>query len=181
MIIQDILNKTDATLNKRTLASQKLIESEELRKQAVELIKNKDKDFSLKALMVLEVLGRDHFKMLEPYIPSLIKYGKLYTDSSSRRCFSKIYNFAINSDKSSETHFNLSTQSKLEIIEQSFLWLVSIEKTAVKVFSMQNIFELREEVPWISDQLKGILEKDIVHSSAGFKSRGIKILRKLKQ
>jgi len=181
MKIQEILDRTNATLDKRTLASQKLIESEELRKQTLELIKTHDKDFSLKALMVLEVLGREHFEMLEPSIPFLIMYGKLYKDSSSRRCFSKIYNFAIKSDRSPETHFNLTRQSKSEIIEQSFLWLVSQEATAVKVFSMQNIFELREEESWISEQLKGILEKDMTRSSAGYNSRGIKILRKLKQ
>ncbi len=181
MKIQEILNKTDATLIKRTMASQKLIESEELRKQAVELIKNRDTEYSLKALMVLEVFAREHFEYLKPYLPSLIIYGKEYNDSSSRRCLSKIYNFAINSANKFESNFNLSNQSKSGIIEQSFLWLVSKEKTAVKVFCMQNLYELREEKHWISDQLKGILEKDMAQSSAGFKSRGIKILRKLKQ
>ena len=181
MKIQDILSKTDASLKKRILASEELIKSETLRRQAVELIKTQDKDFSLKALLALEVLGRDHLDLLESYLPSLITYGKAYQDSSSRRCLSKIYNFAIRRYINSETTFNLSTTLKLEIIEQSFLWLVSQEATAVKVFSMQNIFELREEKPWIPKELEGILEKDMAHSSAGYKSRGIKILRKLKQ
>ena len=181
MKIEEILNETDATLDKRVLASQKLVKSADLRNQAAELIKNQDKDFALKALMVFEVIGRERFDTLEAFIPSLINHGKLYKDSSSRRCLSKIYNLAICSDKNPETHFNLSRQSKLAIIEQSFLWMVSQEATAVKVFSMQNIFDLKEEESWISEQLQGILEKDIAQSSAGYKSRGIKILRKLKQ
>ena len=181
MRARSILDQVDATIKKREEAAEKISGSHELLNEVMQYIFKHDEAYSLKALMVIEVLGRKNFRCLHSYIPELVLSGKLYTDSTSRRCLAKIFNFAINEHLNSGSNFHLNTSIRSEIIDLSFLWLVSEEQTAVKVFSMQNIYDLKNEREWISEELKAILEKDIISSSAGYKSRAIKILRKLKQ
>lgn len=180
MTAEQILSNVDASLQKREKAAEILASSEGLRRQSLTIIKNKT-DLSLKALMVFEILGRMDFKLIAPFIPALIKIAHDYTNSSSRRCLAKIFNFAINEHKNKNSTFQLNRTLRTNIIELSFLWLISEEKTAVKVFSMQNIYDLREDEPWIEAELMAILEKDLPGSSAGYKSRASKILRKLRQ
>ncbi len=176
-----ILDQVNATIKKREEAAEKISGSDELLNEVMQYIVNHDEAFSLKALMVIEVLGRKNFNCLHPYISELVISGKGYTDSSSRRCLAKIYNFAIKNYLDPNSNFQINTSERSVIIDLSFLWLISEEQTAVKVFSMQNIYDLKNEREWISEELKGILEKDIISSSGGYKSRAIKILRKLRQ
>ncbi|WP_298526290.1 hypothetical protein [uncultured Christiangramia sp.] len=53
------------------------------------------------------------------------------------------------------------------------------EKTATKVFAIQNIYDLRKEEKWIETELISLLEKNISTSTPGYRSRALKILRKL--
>jgi len=50
---------------------------------------------------------------------------------------------------------------------------------AVKVFAMTVLFNLSKKYPEIQNELKLSLENQMEHSSAGFKSRATKILKKL--
>ncbi len=180
MTAVDILNNVDASLDKRKSAAHLLSESSDLMRQTI-TIAQENNELSLNALMVFEVLGRSDFSKLEPVVSRLIDAANIFKNASSRRCLAKIFNFAINRHMDELSEFELSREEKSEIIKLSFLWLISNEKTAVKVFSMQNIYDLREDENWIKEELKGIIRKDLPNSSAGYKSRGVKILRKLEQ
>ena len=178
MTAKEILINTDATINKRKQAADLLLKSPKLLRDFIEIVVTA-KDLSVKAAYVIEVLSRQNFEIISQYIPALIPSGKKQTDSSARRCLAKIYNLALNKHYDSNSNFCLSEDLKKEILELSFLWLGSKEKAALQVFSMQNIYDLKDEASWIKEELKGILEKDIMNSSAGYKSRASKILRKL--
>lgn len=180
MTAESLLNNMDATLFKRVSVADKLSKNQNLLEDFIEIISNGE-ELSLKALMAVEVLGRNEFQKLRPYMPEIISSAKLYLNSSSRRCLAKIFSFAIKTTFKSQDKVLLTSDLKIEISELSFLWLISDEKTAVKVFSMQNLYELRHEAQWIKEELKGIIEKALPSSSAGYKSRAVKILRKLKQ
>lgn len=179
MSIEKVLMETDFTLAKRKSAAQKILDNPDDLQETMDIITRKDKELFLKALMTLEVLSRDSFKTIQRYSCQLIYSGKLYDDSASRRNLSKIYGHAIRASINSENNYNLTSALKKEIIDLSFLWLISKEETAVKVFSMQNLYDLRNEEPWISEDLKAIIEKEFPNSSQGFKPKATKILRKL--
>ena len=179
MNTEDLLKKTDASLIRREQTANILLQNPLILKETIAIIRKKEKDLNLKALMAVEVLARNHFEVLHRFVPELVNSGKLYSDSSSRRCLAKIYMFSIESDLMHSSEFNLNSELKKQVLELSFLWLIDKEKTAVKVFSMQNIFQLRHEEPWVREELKGIIEKGLPKSSAGYRSRATKILRKL--
>ena len=65
-------------------------------------------------------------------------------------------------------------------IEICFQFLQSsTEPIAIKVFSMSVLYKLSQSVPEIKEELKVIIEDQLPYSSAGFRSRGSKVLKKL--
>ena len=171
----------DNSISSRSKIAGILAQDPEYLNECIELIVKHNDDFSLKCLMAIEMLSRNRFHFLKPYSSQLILCGKLFSDSSSRRCLAKLYGLIIDENLNKQSKFELTRNLKQEILELNFKWLLSQEKAAVKVFSMQNIYNLRHEEDWIGKELKGILEKEILNSSAGYKSRATKILRKLNE
>lgn len=53
------------------------------------------------------------------------------------------------------------------------------EPVAIKVFSMTILYNLSNKIPEIKTELKMLIENQLPFSSAGYKSRGSKILKKL--
>ncbi|TQI70957.1 hypothetical protein JM79_1883 [Gramella sp. Hel_I_59] len=164
------------------LASRKyateFILSNNLLPQTIELIKF-PQELSIKAWMIIEMLGRDNCAILGEFMSTIINSGKLYSDSSSKRCMMKIFGFLVESHFYKNSPINLNPAEIEEIIRLSFKFLMNDEKTAVKVFAMQNIYDLRTEEKWIESELKALLEKDISASTSGYRARALKILRKL--
>lgn len=66
-----------------------------------------------------------------------------------------------------------------EAIERCFIYLTGNEAVAIKVFSMTILYNLSLKVPEISGELNVVIEDQMPYGSAGFKSRGNKILAKL--
>ena len=176
MTAESILKNTDTSLKQRQQAAQLLLNHPAQIESIINIITH-PQEFSVIATMVTEVLSRKNIEKIEPYLPQLIQAGKLYNDASARRGLARIYGLAVTRYNKDEIF--ISTKLKNTILELSFSWLISGEKTAEKVFSMQNIFDLRAEEDWIAPELRGILEKEIATESAGYKSRAKKILRKL--
>ena len=179
MKAQEILLNLDSSLAKRKAAAVTILKNQHLLPDLISIIVQNEKEYSLKALMAFEILSREHFRAIQEYTPQLVDAGKFYLDSPSRRYLSKIYGQAIHADDGNANSFNLPSIVKKKIIKLSFLWLISNEQTSVKVFSMQNLFDLRKEEKWISEELKAAREKEFSVSSQGFKPRATKILRKL--
>ena len=178
-VIEEILRKVDSSLYNRQKAASILLEEPEQIRAAVELLAIPENDLSIKALYTLEVLGRSHPEALFPYLSDLLRFATLYDDSSARRCFAKIFSFFTN--EKHIRHFSFDNHLKDDIVDICFSWLISEGKTAVKVFCMQCIFDLRKHKKWIPLELKALLEKDLPSANAGYKARGRLILRKLKQ
>jgi len=178
MNTEKLLLNMNSSLVQRSHMAQKILDDDIVISEVIAIVQN-NMDLSLKALMALEVLSRDHFEKLQKYIPALADVGKLCVNSASRRYLSKIYGQAIQANAKTDHNVYLTSKVKKQIIELSFFWLISNEETAVKMFSMQNLFDLRHEEIWISEELKAIIEKQFPVSSQGFKPRATKILRKL--
>lgn len=67
------------------------------------------------------------------------------------------------------------------MLDVCFDWLIGQHKVATKVFAMTSLFYLGEKFDWVRPELKSVVEQQIATGSAGFKSRGGKILFELKK
>jgi hypothetical protein len=66
-----------------------------------------------------------------------------------------------------------------ETVEICFRFLMGNEAIAIKVFSMTVLYNLSIKIPEISNELRVVIEDQLPYGSAGFKSRGKKILKML--
>lgn len=175
--VEKVLENTGVSLASRKQAAN-LIVTEELIPHIIKFISH-PQELSGKAWMVLEIIGREHCELIAPFASKIISSCKLHECGSSKRYIMKIFNFLVEDFVSAETTVCLHQTDIEEIIQLSFHFLLNNEKTAVKVFAMQNIYELSDHKTWIRSELKALLTKDFETSSAGYRSRASRILRKL--
>jgi hypothetical protein len=78
-----------------------------------------------------------------------------------------------------EVAIKLSNKNKSILLNLCFDYLSKSYSVAVKVYSMEILFRLSDEIPEIKRELFNLIDEQLPESSPGFRSRGEKILRKL--
>ncbi len=69
-----------------------------------------------------------------------------------------------------------------EVIETLFNWVLDSDiELAIKVHSIQTLYNLCQKYPDLSGELIDVIEDQIPKTSVGFKSRGQKLLAKLRK
>ena len=67
-----------------------------------------------------------------------------------------------------------------EAVDKLFGWLMHPDTdVAVKMYSMQALFNLAQKYPDLQGELKIVIEEQLPHGSSGFKNRARKLLQKL--
>ena len=102
------------------------------------------------------------------------------TFESAIRPVSKISGFLASAytSKNESTIKKYLTKEHIDvIIETGFDWLIGNQKIAVKVYSMEMLYLFGKDYDWVHQELKLILEQNIVKESYGYQARGKKILR----
>ncbi len=145
---------------------------EKLFKKVFELILTNEEYVSGRAAWVIEHVWLDYPEMIEPYINDMIDFLPKSKYDNQKRHFTKILS-TIDLRKLDEERLGV-------LIDRCFTWLEDpIYPTAVKMFSMQIIYNYVEIEPVIATELIAIIENQFNDSTPGFKNRGEKILRKL--
>ena len=93
--VEKILENTSLKLASRQHAAE-LVLTNNLLPQTIEFIKL-PQELSMKAWMIIEIIGRDNVEILGEFIPDIVNNGKMYSDSSSKRCIMKIISFLVDS------------------------------------------------------------------------------------
>lgn len=78
-----------------------------------------------------------------------------------------------------EIPVKLKKKDKSILLNLCFDYLSGSFSVAVKIYSMQVLYNLSLENPEIGIELRHIIESDLLTSSPGYRSRGTKILKKL--
>ena len=112
-------------------------------------------------------------------LPFLVKEIKRWTDQSSLRSLLRACVHLIAYDDQQGQQF-ISTKQKKTLIEPCFELLISQHPVAVKVHSMQLLYELKDLESWVKEALYLELSKNIDTQSPAYSSRAKLILSKLK-
>ena len=141
-------------------------------KEMFELILTNEEYVSGRAAWVIEHVWLDYPEMIEPYINDMIDFLPKSKYDNQKRHFTKIL---------ATRDLKKLDEEKLGIlIDRCFTWLEDpIYPTAVKMFSMQLIYNYVEIEPIIATELIAIIENQFNDSTPGFKNRGEKLLKKL--
>jgi len=145
---------------------------EALFKEMFELIITNEEYVSGRAAWVIEHVWLDYPYMIEPYINDMIDFLPQSKYDNQKRHFTKIL--------STRDLRDLDEERLGILIDRCFTWLEDpVYPTAVKMFSMQIIYNYVQIEPIIATELIAIIENQFNDGTPGFKNRGEKLLRKL--
>lgn len=124
-----------------------------------------------RASWVVHHLSERHPEQLEPYLPKMVEnLNNPLHDAVLRntlRYFEKI---------------DLPEDLMGPVADKCFEFLSSHEQPiAIRVFSMGTLFKISTKYPELQAELALIIEEHLPYGSAGFKSRGKKILKKIEK
>jgi hypothetical protein len=125
---------------------------------------------SQRAIVPLELCLKKNPALLLPYLPELIKLlSKEETDDSLKRNVLRTFQFV-----------SIPRQHQGRLLKSCFAFLTHPKTPiAIKVFSMTVAANISSNLPDVKKELALIIEERMTFESAGFISRGKKILKQL--
>ena len=134
----------------------------------MELALTGEKLYAQRASRVVEICSSRFPELMKPYCSRVIRELKNLKDEGALRNLLKII---------AEVPLRLSGREKSILVNLCFDYLVSGKfPVAIRVYSMQILFNLSKEIPEIGDELARILEDQLPDETPGYRSRANKIL-----
>jgi hypothetical protein len=132
-------------------------------------IRNQDK-LSWRAAWVVDIVSERYPDLIAPHLPEIINMLPAFRDDGLKR-----HSMRILARSPLPTGDPLGT-----LIKISFEWLLSpTEAVAPKVFCMELLYRISQAEPDLKKELADSIEWRLNEETPGFKTRGLKILKKL--
>lgn len=179
--LEDILNSVrNAKRIYRDEGADEILRQPELIPYLIECLYSQNKDHSIKAAWVLELVCLFEIRLMLPYLMDFTSRLNVLDQESAIRPVSKICSLICQHCNSNPCDPSGDEYIwKNNIIEASFEWLTGQHKIAAQVFAMECLFLLGQNSDWILDELYSVLDKDYPNRSAGYQSRARKIMDKI--
>lgn len=182
MKLYDVLNFTSAARIHRLKAAKWVLDHPESFEKLVHFCFKNDKEISHKANWVLEFVCLKNLDILYPHLDFFFEnLASVKADSSVRPLSHICELLSIQYYKKKDPTLTaiFSEKHKEKMTEVCFDWLITNQKVACEVRAMTCLYYLGTEKDWIHPELKTIIDQNIHTSSAGYQSRGRKILQKI--
>ena len=137
----------------------------------MELFFSDDNRLAQRAAWVMSHCVEKQPKLATPYLEKLVKHLYKSNEDAIKRNSLRILQY-----------IEIPEPLWGETLEKCFEYLESNnEAIAIRAFSMTVAYNISQHVPEIKPELKALIEEIIIFGSAGLKSRGNKILKKLEK
>ena len=123
-----------------------------------------------RASRVISLCGSNAPELVQPYVSEIIRRLKNQQSESVRRNFLKLF---------CDTDYRLKTKDRSILLNLCFDYLAGSFSIGVKVYSMDVLYKLSLELPEIQRELYEIIENGLPEASAGYKSHGMKVMKKI--
>ena len=176
------LNYTNARRDSRSQVANWVLSRPEVFPELLDLCFHTKDDISYKATWILEFVCLERIELLYPYLDVYFEnLPKVYKDQAVRPLAKICELLAVQyyKAKNPEVVRLLNESYKQTMIECCFDWLITNQRVACEVYAMSALFYLGTEFDWIHSDLKTIIEANIHERSAGYKSRGKKVLAQI--
>ena len=176
------LSYTNAARSRRVKAAQWVLAHPDTMEELLHLCFKNDKELSHKANWTLEFVCLEKLELLFTYLDYFFEHlSRVKEDSSvrplSHMCELLCIEYYKKGNKILKSIF--SEKHKEILVEVCFDWLITHQKVACEVRAMTCLYYVGTEKDWVHQELKTILERNIHKRSAGYQSRGSKLLKKL--
>ncbi|MDG2074619.1 MAG: adenylosuccinate lyase [Polaribacter sp.] len=144
-----------------------------------------DDKISIKAAWILEwICTHDNLNCMLPHLDEFTKnISRVHFDSATRPC-AKICEHlahAYTSKKENKFQKALTTKHIDTIIETVFDWLITLQKIAVRGYTMNALYLFGLQKDWVHPELEYLISSKIIKESKGCKARGTFILALIKK
>ncbi len=183
-LISQLDSITDTRRINRLRVAKIVLQNRQLFPFLLEIVFDVTNKTFIRAAWVLEFVCNEKLNWLAPHFDYFLQNISKIIFGSAVRPVSKICEFLAKSYNSKKDLFIQNHLSKKHIdliIEACFDWLISTNKVAVKVYSMQTLYLLGKNYDWVHTELALIIQQNISRESGAYKARGKKILHLLKQ
>tara|TARA_B100001146_G_C16186685_1_gene437174 strand:- start:1388 stop:1960 length:573 start_codon:yes stop_codon:yes gene_type:complete len=143
-----------------------------------------DKALSHKAHWVLEFVCMERPSLLYQHLDLFFEKLPEVTNDSSVRPLSHLCErmmIAYYKDRDQELRATLSEAHKKQLIACAFDWMITDQKVACQVRAMTCLYYLGTEYDWIHPELLAIIKRNMGQGSAGYRSRGKKVLQQIQR
>ncbi|HLO57591.1 MAG TPA: hypothetical protein VK179_02545 [Bacteroidales bacterium] len=123
-----------------------------------------------RASRVLWICSEQYPQLLQPHLSKIIRNLADQKSESVRRNFLKLF---VDHD------FRLKEKDSTMLMDLCFDYLNGSYSVGVKAYSMVVLYKLTKGIPEIQRELYEIIESQMEEASAGFKSQGMKIMKKI--
>jgi hypothetical protein len=181
-IIDHIMSMGTARLSNRQRVASLFLEHPELVGKLMQILFESKKDLTIRTAYTLEIVCIEDLNCLAPYMDIYVSNLLTIKSGSAIRALSKIASLiaqAYTMNKSSPISMVVKKEHIDQLVEVGFLWLISDHKVAIKVHSMELLYQLGRNSEWIHDELRLIIQKNMSYESCGYQARGKKVLDRI--
>ncbi len=169
--LRNELENVSALRENRMRVSKLVLQNEAYFLPLLEIVLDINDKTSIKAAWIFEFVCKEKLEWLFPHLDYYCsQINKLHFDSAVRPISKICKLLLLRNDKIKIT--TLNNTHKEQIIEVCFDWMISNQKVAVRAYTMQTLFVLGKEQPWVHEELILIIKKGIDTESSAYKSRG---------
>jgi len=133
---------------------------------------------AIKSAWILDIIAVSKPLLFLPFISLFCNQINQLTKESAKRPFAKVASILTLAARKEENIYFTKKQQE-QLIETHFDWLTTNSAIAVKVYSMETLYQLGYESSWVHPELKLILLQCISTESPGYRAHGKKILKSL--
>jgi hypothetical protein len=176
------LEYIDATRKRRGEMASRILELPGLFGPLLEIALEEDNPIGSRACWILEFVFKASPVLLYPHLNPFVEGLHKVKPESSIRPLAKIcelLTLAYYDSKNPISRPPLTEFHKEGLIEACFDWLLEAQKIAPKAYSMQSLYLLGQDFPWVHGELRAVLERHYASGSPGYQARARKLLEKL--
>lgn len=161
---------SDSSRKLADLTASMVFEKPSLLKLFIKLSWSDEEPWSQRASRIVAICCCTFPELILPYTTQIIKRLSAQKSEGSRRNFLKIF---------TEADVMLKSREKSILLNSCFDFLNGDYSIAVKVYSMDILFKMSQELPDIRKELYAVIMDQMEDGSVGFRSHALKILKKL--
>ena len=165
----------DLWKNNRKIAAEFILKNEISFLDILNVLEDFPQKERLVLIVVLDDLVENNPTYIKPYLDELIAFCILQTHETAKRSCSRMQMLLLQKNKNW-----FDDQQKDKIIELHFDWLLNDSLVATKANCLSVLYTLKNHNEWLRTELMAAIEQLIPENTIAFKSRGEKILKKLK-
>ena len=169
MELEDLL--IDSSRITADMAVHTIGENQALFKKVLDFALEDNDQYAMRAARVIYLTAINHPELIRPYLNKIIHELSGFKNDGLKRSMTRIL---------SEHYTELNEESQGILVDVCFKYLMDTnEKIALKIYSMDILYNLSQIYPEIKKELIFSIENQLPYASAAIKSRGKKMMKKL--